>query len=514
MVVATAQAIERDGVASALDLATTAAEECLASAPGLRRRVQLVSVVNILSRTSAAPAAVVARRLGLAPARTEVTTIGGNSPQWLISRAADAIAAGELHTTLIVGAEAQHSARVQGGGSGFRRAHAQGVVPAAGTDAAAAARSGAVSATASEAGPDEGDGDLPPDTVVGDQRPGIGAAEAAIGLMAPVHVYALFESAIAARAGRGAAEQRRVLGELMAPFTSVAAAHPQAWFPAVRAPVELATVTSDNRLVAEPYAKLLCAFLNVNQAAAVLVTSLAAARAAGVAERAVFCWSGADAADVWFPSARPDLGSSPGLRAAGEASLHAAGIGVDDVDRFDLYSCFPCAVEMAASALTVRTDDSRGLTVTGGLPYFGGPGNNYSLHGVATMVEHLRQRGGIGLVSAMGWYATKHAVGIYGPTPPTRGWHRGETVEAQQRIDDSALPVADDAQGPAVVVAATAVPGPDGQVSSAPVIARLADGRQVAAAANPDELASVTGRDLVGEHVEVSGSPPHYRVTH
>ena len=508
MVVATAQAVERDGVVSALDLAARAAEECLAAAPGLGRGVQLVSVVNIMSKTSAAPAAAVARRLGLAPVRTEVTTIGGNSPQWLISRAADAIAAGELDTTLIVGAEAQHTARVQGGGSGFRRAHARGVVPAAGPAAGPAAPP----AAGSEAGPDEGDGDLPPDTVVGDQRPGIGGAEAAIGLMAPVHVYALFESAIAARAGRSAAEQRRALGELMAPFTAVAAAHPAAWFGAVRTPAELSTVTPDNRLVAEPYPKLLCAFLNVNQAAAVLVTSLAAARAAGLADRAVFCWSGADAADVWFPSARPDLGSSPGLRAAGEAALHGAGIGADDVARFDLYSCFPCAVEMAAAALAVAPDDARGLTVTGGLPYFGGPGNNYALHGVATMVDVLRERGGTGLVSAMGWYATKHAVGVYGSTPPPRGWRRGETADAQRRIDESAVPVADEAHGRAVVVAATAVTGPDGQVSSAPVIARLADGRHVAAAVAPEDLGAVGRRDLVGEQVEVSGSPPRYRL--
>ncbi len=500
MVVATAQAVERDGAVSALDLATRAADECLASVPGLRPGVQLVSVVNILSPTSAAPAGVVARRLGLAPGRTEVTTIGGNSPQWLISRAADAIAAGDLDSTLIVGAEAQHSARVQGSGAGFRRAHAEG---------AAAERAGSDPASAAS---DDGDRDLPPDTVVGDVRPGIGGAEAAIGLMAPVHVYALFESAIAARAGRSAAEQRRALGELMAPFTSVAAAHPCAWFGDVRTPAELATVTPDNRLVAEPYPKRMCAFLHVNQAAAVLVTSLAAARAAGVADRAVFCWSGADAADVWFPSARPDLGSSPGLRAAGDAAMHGTGIGVDDIERFDLYSCFPCAVEMAAAALSVAPDDARGLTVTGGLPYFGGPGNDYALHGVATMVDHLRAHGGTGLVSAMGWYATKHAVGIYGATPPTRGWCRGETADAQRRIDDSAVPVADEAHGPAVVVAATAVAGPDGEVSSAPVIARLADGRQIAAAAAPGELGGVAGRDLVGERIEVSGSPPQYRL--
>jgi acetyl-CoA C-acetyltransferase len=485
VVVATGQVVDRDPTASAPALALRAARQALEAAPGLATRVQQISVVNIMSRTGPAPAGLVARRLGLTPTRTEVTTIGGNSPQWLVSRAAAAICAGELDATLIVGAEAMHSAKARG--------------------------------AASTAVPDEatvdGEGELPPDAVIGDDRAGIGHAELGAGLLAPVHVYALFESVMATRAGRTSAQQRAALGELMAPFTAVAAAHPTAWFRDIRTPATLATLSPDNRLVAEPYPKRMCAFLNVNQGAAVLVTSLASARAAGVADRAVFCWSGSDAADVWFPSARPDLGVSAGLRSAVSAATAAAGLEVDDIGAFDLYSCFPCAVEMGVDALGISPDDSRGLTLTGGLPYFGGPGNNYSLHAIATMVERVREHGGTGLVSAMGWYATKHAVGIYGATPPARGWRRGETAEAQRSIDASAVAVAPAGDGPAVVVAGTTVCGPDGAVSAAPVIARLPDGRQMAAAAEPRGLAALAGEELVGRRVVVSGTPPRYRLT-
>jgi acetyl-CoA C-acetyltransferase len=486
VVLSTGQVIDRDPRVSATELAARAAQEALDGAPGVGSRVQQVSVVNIMSKVGPAPATVVARRVGLAPTHTEVTTIGGNSPQWLISRAAAAICAGELDGALIVGAEAMHSAR------------ATAAAPAAAED-----------------GDDSSDAErgLLPDAVIGDDRAGMGTAEMSVGLVAPVQVYALFESVMAQRAGRTPGQQRAMLGALMAPFTHVAAAHRAAWFRDIRTPTELATVSPDNRLVAEPYPKRMCAFLNVNQGAAVLVTSLASARAAGVADRAVFCWSGSDAADVWFPSARPDLGSSAGLRAAVSAATSAAGLGVDDIDAFDLYSCFPCAVEMGVEALGIAPDDARGLTVTGGLPYFGGPGNDYSLHAVATMVERLRERGGTGMVSAMGWYATKHAVGIYGATPPTTGWRRGETDEAQRAIDASTLAVATEAQGPAVVVAATIVHGAGGAVSAAPVIARLPDGRQMAAAAEPDELAHLADHELVGLRIEVSGTPPRYRMS-
>jgi acetyl-CoA C-acetyltransferase len=227
----------------------------------------------------------------------------------------------------------------------------------------------------------------------------------------------------------------------------------------------------------------------------------------------VFCWSGAECTDVWFPAARPDPGSSPGLKAAATAALGAAGTRADDISVLDLYSCFPCAVELAMDALGVAGDDRRRLTVTGGLPYFGGPGNNYSLHAVATMVDRLRDGGGTGLVTAVGWYLTKHAAGVYGANPPPRGWRRGDTTEAQAAIDASAVEIATEAAGTAMVIASTVASGRDGDITAAPVIARLGDGRHVAAAADVADLPYLAARNLVGRRIEVDGTPVRYRIS-
>lgn len=477
VVVAAGQCAERQAPVSAMDLMARAAAECLAQAPALADRIDRVSVVNVMSPVPPAPASALARRLGISPARAEVSTIGGNSPQWLLTRAADDIAAGRAGAVLVAGAEAQRT----------------------------------VKAMASPPLLAE-EGNMPPDPVVGDRRAGVGQAELDAGLIAPVHVYALFESVLAHRAGRSFEEHRRVLGELMAPLTAVAATNPAAWFPQRRAPEELSTVGPDNRLVAEPYVKRLCAVINVDQGAAVLVTSLAAARRAKVADRSVFVLSGAEANDVWFPSARPDLGSSPAIGAAVGAALEAAGTGIDEVGAFDLYSCFPCALEMAADAIGLDVDDKRGLTVTGGLPYFGGPGNDYTLHAIATMTDRLRHSGGTGLVTGLGWYATKHAAGVYGTDPPPSGWRHADTAPAQAAIDATAVEVTGDAVGPATVVASTVVSGRDGGPSAAPVVARLGDGRQVAAAAEDEELAGLAGRNLVGERILLSGPLPRFRM--
>ena len=496
VVVASGQALERDDLVNPVDLMARAAGSALADVPRLRERIELLSVVAVMTRVGPAPASELAGRLGLrGDVRREVSTVGGNTPQWLVNRAASAIAAGELSATVIAGAEAIRSSRA-------RRSR--------------------------ELPRDEGRGDLPADPVVGDDAPGFGPAEQAATLLAPLHVYALFESVLASRAGHDADTHRRALGELLAPFTTVAAGNPWAWFPVARSATDIAVPTPENRIVSEPYTKRMAAFLGSDQAAALVVCSLAEATRAGVADRAVFVWAGAEAVDVRFVTARPDPGRSPAIEAAASAlfgsATSAAGrpVGIDDLDLLDLYSCFPSAVQMAAAALGLATDDARGLTVTGGLPYFGGPGNNYTTHAIATVCDRLREADGagtrLGMATGLGWFVTKHALGVYGSTPPPAGFHRGDSSAAQAAIDGSAVDVAPSlaASETATVVAATVWRDHDGAAAGAPVIVRLADGRHLAASAADDGVLAATGATdvpgLVGAPVVVQAGEPRYRL--
>jgi acetyl-CoA C-acetyltransferase len=485
VVLAVGQVTERDEIVTTEDLVERAARAALDEAPGLDRRVERVSVVStIFSPSVADGASDVSRRLGLEPAAREVTTAGGNTPQWLVTRAAEEIAAGRLGATLIAGAESTRSARREG--------KQQGLIQRKEEHATA-------------------------DPVVGASQDGmLSTAEIQIRLFLPAHVYPLFESALAARDGRTFEEQRTFLGGLLAPFTEVAAGHPFAWFREPASASEIATPTATNRITAEPYTKRMNAFPNVDQGAALVVCSLAEARRAGVADQAVFIWSGADTAEVLAPTARPDLAASPAIAAAGRRALEAAGIGLDDIALFDFYSCFPSAVQLGAEALGLALDDRRGLTVTGGLPYFGGPGNNYPSLSIATIVEALRRRPGMALVTGLGGFVTKHAVGVYGSSPPPSGFRRGETEGDQQRIDAGALPVAlTDAAGPATVEGSSVVYVADGAVETVPVIARLDDGRRVAALlSDKDDLGAVAGLSLVGSRVTISGAPPVAHLDH
>jgi acetyl-CoA C-acetyltransferase len=478
VVVGVGQVVEREELVSAAQLAARAAERALAEAPGLRERIEQLTLVAVSFSPSAPDAASqLARALGLGE-RTErrITTPGGNSPQWAVNEVAEAIAAGRRSSALIAGAEATRSMRVRDPQASFL---------------GAATREG-------ESGP--------ADPVVGASMAYMtGPAERAARLNVPAEVYPMLECARAYAEGRSLGEQRSRLAGLMARFSEVASRNPYAWFPRAWSAAEIARPGPDNRLTAEPYTKRMNSFPNVDQASALLVTSLAVARELHLDEQVIFVWSGASCAEP-PPAQRPDPGDAPALRAAARAALDAAGIAAEALRFIDCYSCFPIAVEAGADALGTDIDDPRGFTLTGGMPFFGGPGNNYSGHAIASLVDRLRESGGLGFINANGGFLSKHSTGIYGSEPPPAGFRHADTRAAQAAIDAAARPVSTDASGSARVVAATVVYDRGDRVARAPVIAELPDGRRAAAHATPAGLEKLAGKNLVGETVQLDGA--------
>ena len=429
------------------------------------------------------PPASLARAVGAAPAWSVYTETGGNSPQQAVNVACERIAKGESELALVTGAEFLGSLmKRMKGGLGF-----------------------------------EGWGDDITSTPqrIGDPRPGVTRQEGAHGLGYPVNTYPLFENALRARDGRSLADHHKQLGAFFAPFTQVAAANPHAWFPVERSAEELVTVTDRNRMVGYPYPKYLNAIMEVDQSAAVLIASVGKARELGVPEdKWVFLHGCADASDLWYPLERQDYHSSPAMRLTGERALEMAGISVEDLDVIDLYSCFPSAVRIGAEEIGLSLDDPRGLTITGGLPYFGGPGNNYALHAIAEMVAKLRERPGAwGLSTANGWFLTKQSVGIYSTKPFDGRWEREAPSILQARID--ALPhpeIVEKPQGPATIETYTVVHGREG-VRMGIVIGRDAEGRRFVAQApdDPEVLRDLEGREGVGRTGVVGPHPDGVR---
>ncbi|MBL1076974.1 crotonase/enoyl-CoA hydratase family protein [Nocardia sp. 2] len=399
---------------------------------------------------------------------------GGDGGQLVLNEAAAAIAAGDYDIVLVTGAEA-----------------------------------GATQAAAQRAGitpdwPVQG-AQVRPTRTVGIDKPANNAAETTAGLLAPINMYALLESANRHTLGRSPDEHAHAVAQLWSRLSAVAAANPNAWQPQEFSAEQIATVTDTNRMISAPYTKLECANLTVDMASGIIVCSAAAAEAAGIPqEQWVFLHAGASGTDEWFVSERAELAASPAIRALGAAVFAHTGIAPDDLTHVDLYACFPVAVQIAARELGLPADDpKRPLSVTGGLTFGGGPGNNYGGHAVASLVQKLRaEPGSFGLATSLGWYLTKHAIGVYSTTPPAAGYrHLTPVIE-----HPPARPARTGYEGPAVVEAYTLPYDRDGAPEAAILSLLTPQGERVLLRSSESPLlADLTDRDLLGVPVTVTG---------
>ena len=371
--------------------------------------IESLRVVGMLGWRAPNLALGLADELGCAPAELMVSAIGGNMPQAMLFDAAAAIIRGEVDVAVVAGAECIYTRRAA------RRAPDHPALNWGTQDA-----------------------DTPPPVAFGTDRMPVTELELARGIVVAIDAYPLMENALRGARGWSLEEHRARIGTLWSSFSEVAADNPYAWSRTARSAEEIMTVTEGNRMVSFPYPKLAMANLTVDQSAAFICCSVAAARRLGLPDDGwVFPHSGAEAVDHWFLSHRENLYSSPAIAAAGRQALTLAGVGIAEIGPIDLYSCFPIAVSMGAEALGLPIDDpARPLTLTGGLTFGGGPGNNYVSHSIAAMVAALREAPDApGLVTGLGWYATKHAVGVYGAKPPEAGFR---VQNAQAEVD--ALP--------------------------------------------------------------------------
>jgi len=436
----------------------------------------LVAVNSVGPQLLHNPPAALARRIGAERAEKYLTVTGGNTPQMLVNHFAREIAGGRASMVLLTGAEALDTL-------------------------AKSSKTGESLGWIEEWEDDTRSG---PPQLLSEDRSGSNDTERAHGMVAPIVTYPLFENALRRHYGRTLEDHQLDIGKLFAPFTELARDNPCAWFPIQRSAEEIARPTAENRYIGFPYTKYMNAVMQVNQSASVLLTSDAKARELGIDEsRWVYLHGHADINDIWYVSERINFHSSPALELGLASAFDMARTSAAEIDHFDVYTCFPAVAEITRDVLGMTADDPRLLTVTGGLPYFGGAGNNYTMHAIATMMGRLRAAPGErGLVTANGWYLTKHALGIYSTAPPDNPFEPHDAAAPNRRIAAMDHPEMEPRpSGSGTVETYTVMFDRSGQPEQGLVLGRLESGKRFVAQTPRDKqvLAQMIGEDPIGQ---------------
>ncbi len=332
----------------------------------------------------------ISNALGIKPHQLIYSKLGGDQPQIQIAETAKVLESGDAELAVICGGEAMANMK-------------------------AAVRKGAI-LDWSDKPSIEGGGvykdhgfditDLP-----------VSPEEVKHGFHSPLALYALIETAHRLKLGLSVKEYRDKIGRRFAPFSKIAKHNPYAMFKTALSESDISEPSDKNPLLVSPYTKAMVAKDSVNQGAAVVMTTVKKAKEMGVSQDKWVFLNGYARGSEPLASERPDIDALPILEHVIKQALESADLRKSDINIADFYSCFPIVVFNSIPML--KEANIKQHTLTGGLPFFGGPGNNYTLHAIAEMVATLRGTKGYGLVHGNGGIMTKHAVGIYSTHPKT-----------------------------------------------------------------------------------------------
>src|SRR5579872_3112085 len=411
------------------------------SGVSLLTEIDSLDVVNFLSWRYRDPEQQLCSRLGIKPKHAYYGPVGGESPIRYLHEAAKRIARGESRVAAVCGAEAQSTAT---------RAERAGVT-------------------------------LPWTPFAHDvEEPKRNAAfqkplAIKLGVFRPVSVYPFYEAATSAHWGQTPREALAESGALWSAYSEAASENPNAWLKRRFTPEEITTPSADNRLIAWPYTKLMVANPMVNMGAALLLTSLAKARAAGIPEqRLIHIVGGASAEEPRDYLERDQFAESHAQNAVLKAVMELVGGDAKAFDAIELYSCFPCVPKMARRTLGLGADVKP--TVTGGLTFFGAPLNTYMTHAACAMVRKLRSGASLGLLYGQGGFVTKHHALVLSRQTPPAPLAQDTSVQAEaDRHRGAVPPFVTEASGPSTVESFTALYGRDNAIEHGVVIARTPD---------------------------------------
>ena len=279
---------------------------------------------------------------------------------------------------------------------------------------------------------------------------------AELGAMA-VGYYATMETAIRKNDGEGIEEHQNNIALMYEEFSKIASENKDGWLNHPYAKEDILETSKKNKMLAYPYNKLHCTSWNVNQSAAIIICSEELANELEIDnKKRVYPISSSENNHMIAIQQRPKLYESLGMTYAAN-SINKMIERLDiKLDAYDLYSCFPAAIKMFTKSIGLDSEIPK--TVTGSMPYAGGPLNSFVIHSTVKMIQKIRSlEVEYGLITGVSGMMTKQSFCIWGKEYKEQFVF--DDVTERAKLDESPIELSNISEGKGEIIGYTIIEG-------------------------------------------------------
>ena len=279
---------------------------------------------------------------------------------------------------------------------------------------------------------------------------------AELGAMA-VGYYATMETAIRKNDGEGIEEHQNNIALMYEEFSKIASENKDGWLNHPYAKEDILETSKKNKMLAYPYNKLHCTSWNVNQSAAIIICSEELANELEIDnKKRVYPISSSENNHMIAIQQRPKLHESLGMTYAAN-SINKMIERLDiKLDAYDLYSCFPAAIKMFTKSLELDSEIPK--TVTGSMPYAGGPLNSFVIHSTVKMIQKIRSlEVEYGLITGVSGMMTKQSFCVWGKE--YREHFIFDDVTERAKLNESPIRLSNISEGKGEIIGYTIIEG-------------------------------------------------------
>ena len=231
--------------------------------------------------------------------------------------------------------------------------------------------------------------------------------------MMAVGYYAIMENAYRYSKDEEISKHNIRLAKLYEKFSKIASTNKNSWSNQKYSAQDIMQTGPKNSYQAFPYNKLHCTSWNVNQASALILCSEDIADKLNIpSKKRIYPLTSSENNHMLALIQRENLVNPLGMKLAAKYIKNVLSSLNRDIDYCDLYSCFPIAVQMFCDSLELN--QSSPLTITGGMPFAGGPLNHYVLCSTTQLIDKLRENSNkVGLITGVSGLMTKQSYALW-----------------------------------------------------------------------------------------------------